>query len=304
MRARAGRAYAITSVVAGLYTLFVILWGAFVRVTGSGAGCGQHWPTCNGNIVPRSDALETLIEVTHRATSGICMLVIVALYLIARVAFPPGHRARLGAKLSLVFIIIEALVGASIVLLEYVADNDSVARAGWMAAHLLNTYLLSGALFMAWWWGKADRAVHLRAPSPARSFLLLASLGIALVSMTGAITALGDTLYPIAEGTPLTDRITGGWMGGHYLARLRVVHPILACTVALYLITAPWNVRGDRARGAAIFVSCAAVVQVSFGAANVALSAPAAMQLGHLFLGLVLWLGIVNFAAETLSDPE
>lgn len=294
----------MTSVIAGIYTLFVILWGAFVRVTGSGAGCGQHWPTCNGDIVPRSDALETLIEVTHRATSGICMLLIVALYLMARYAFPAGHRARLGAKLSLVFVIIEALVGASIVLLEYVADNDSVARAGWMAAHLLNTYLLSGALFLAWWWGRADRAIHIKPPSPARNFFLLASFGIAIVSMTGAITALGDTLYPITEGTPLADRITGGWMGTHYLARLRIVHPVLACTVALYLVTAPWNVRGDRARLAAILVSTAAVVQVVFGVVNVALSAPAAMQLGHLFLGLVLWLCVVNFAAETLSDPQ
>jgi heme A synthase len=300
---RVPRAYAITSVVAGLYTLFVILWGAFVRVTGSGAGCGQHWPTCHGDIIPRSDTLETLIELTHRATSGICMLLIVTLYVVARVTFPQGHRARLGATLSLVFVIIEALVGASIVLLEYVADNDSVARAGWMAAHLLNTYLLSGALFLAWWWGRGDRAIHIRRPSQARNFFVTAAFGIAIVSTTGAITALGDTLYPIVEGTTFADRITGGSMGGHYLARLRTVHPVLACTVALYLSTAPWNVIGDRPSSAALWVTIAAIAQVLFGIANVALSAPAAMQLGHLFLGLVLWLSVVNFAAETLSDP-
>ncbi len=303
MSANRARIYNVYAVTAALYTVFVIIWGAFVRVTGSGAGCGQHWPTCHGEIVPRADTLETLIEVTHRATSGLCMLLIVGLFFLARWAFPKGHRARFGAMLCVVFIIIEALVGASIVLLEYVAYDDSAARAGWMAAHLVNTYLLMAVIFLAWWWGKGDRAILLKTPSPARTFFVLAAAGLFIVSITGAITALGDTLYPIAEGTSLEERITGGEMAGHYLVRLRIVHPVLACAVALYLMITPWNVATDRTRGAATLVSVAAIVQVLFGIANIYMSAPAAMQLGHLFIALAVWLSVVNFAAETMSEP-
>jgi heme A synthase len=303
MNEKRARVYSIYAVITALYTVFVILWGAFVRVTGSGAGCGQHWPTCHGEIIPRAQTLETLIEVTHRATSGLCMLLIVGLYLLARWAFPKGHRSRFGALLCVVFIIIEALVGASIVLLEYVAYDDSAARAGWMALHLVNTYLLMAVVYLAWWWGKGNRAIQLRVSSPARTFFILAAVGIAIVSVTGAITALGDTLYPIAGGTTLSDRITGGEMSGHYLVRLRVVHPVLACTVALYLMTAPWNVATDRTKPAAMLITVAAITQVLFGLANVYLAAPAGMQLGHLFLALVVWLSVVNFAAETMSEP-
>ncbi len=39
-----------------LWNVLVALWGAYVRATGSGAGCGSHWPTCNGEILPRAPA--------------------------------------------------------------------------------------------------------------------------------------------------------------------------------------------------------------------------------------------------------
>ena len=101
----------------------VILWGAFVRVTGSGAGCGSHWPLCNGVMVPRSPTLQTIIEFTHRLTSGLLLLLMLALVFTAFRAFPKGHPARAAAIVSAVFLVVEALVGAGLVLLELVADN-------------------------------------------------------------------------------------------------------------------------------------------------------------------------------------
>ena len=95
-----------------VFNIGVILWGAFVRATGSGAGCGEHWPTCNGEVLPRAERLETLIEFTHRATSGVALLLVVALLVLAIRAFPPRHRARRAAGATMVFMIGEALVGA------------------------------------------------------------------------------------------------------------------------------------------------------------------------------------------------
>ena len=97
------------------YNLVVILWGAYVRATGSGAGCGSHWPLCNGEVIPRAQQVETMIEFTHRLTSGMAMLLVAGLLIWALRAYPKGHQVRTGAWLSAFFIITEALVGAGLV---------------------------------------------------------------------------------------------------------------------------------------------------------------------------------------------
>ncbi|MCB0131087.1 MAG: COX15/CtaA family protein, partial [Caldilineaceae bacterium] len=127
------------------YNIVVILWGAFVRATGSGAGCGSHWPLCNGEILPRATEVETLIEFSHRITSGIALIAVVVLLIWALRSYPRGHRVRRGAQASMFFMFTEALVGAGLVLFEYVAHNVSIARAYWMAGHLMNTFLLLAA---------------------------------------------------------------------------------------------------------------------------------------------------------------
>jgi cytochrome c oxidase assembly protein subunit 15/protoheme IX farnesyltransferase len=120
------------------WNLLVIIWGAFVRASGSGAGCGDHWPLCNGELIPRPEQLETLIEFAHRITSGVALIGVGALVIGAWRTFPAGHRVRKAAGLSGLFIIVEALLGAGLVLLELVAYNVSIARAYWMAGHLVS----------------------------------------------------------------------------------------------------------------------------------------------------------------------
>ncbi|HVR96418.1 MAG TPA: COX15/CtaA family protein, partial [Thermoanaerobaculia bacterium] len=128
------------------YNVAVILWGAAVRATGSGAGCGSHWPLCNGEVLPRSPGVQTIIEFSHRVTSGLALLLVVGLVVFAFRARPRGDAARGAAVLSLLFILSEAAVGAGLVLFEMVAHNQSMARALWMAAHLINTFFLLGVL--------------------------------------------------------------------------------------------------------------------------------------------------------------
>ena len=128
-----------------IYNIFVILWGAYVRATGSGAGCGSHWPTCNGEIIPRADEVETLIEFTHRLTSGLAFLLVLGMLIWALRAYPKGHRVRKASGAAMIFIISESLVGAGLVLFEWVAGNISASRVIVMGPDKKGYWLPEGA---------------------------------------------------------------------------------------------------------------------------------------------------------------
>ncbi|HEX5691237.1 MAG TPA: COX15/CtaA family protein, partial [Roseiflexaceae bacterium] len=98
------------------YNLLVIVWGAYVRASGSGAGCGSHWPLCNGTVLPRAPQIETIVELAHRLTSGLALIAVLGLVVWAVRLWPGSHRVRRGAFASLFFIILEALIGAGLVL--------------------------------------------------------------------------------------------------------------------------------------------------------------------------------------------
>ena len=280
--------------------LFVILWGALVRATGSGAGCGQHWPLCNGEVIPQDPATATLIEFTHRTTSGLALLLVVGLFWWSRRAFPAGHRARRGAAWSLALIGVEALIGAGLVLLELVGRDDSLLRAGYLAAHLLNTFLLLAALALTAHWSGMPPA----APGPrggTAPWLLAFGLGaILVVGMTGAIAALGDTLFPsrsLAEGLR-----ADADPAAHYLVRLRVLHPVLAILAGIYLSAMVWAV--GRARPAALTsrwgraLTLLVLLQLVVGLTNLFLLAPTPLQLVHLLVADLMWIASVVFAAD------
>src|SRR5258707_9486008 len=127
------------------YNVLVILWGALVRATGSGAGCGGHWPLCNGDVLPNVSQIGTVIELTHRLMSGLALILVVAMFAFARKTYPPRHAARRWAAWSLLFILTEARLGAALALLGHVASNESVGRFYSLARHRVNTFL-----FLAW----------------------------------------------------------------------------------------------------------------------------------------------------------
>ncbi len=283
------------------FTLLVILWGAFVRASGSGAGCGSHWPLCNGEVVPRAPALATLIEFTHRATSGVALVLIAALVVGAWRAYPRGDPVRLGAALSALFIVSEALIGAGLVVLEHVASDTSVARGYWVAGHLINTFLLVAALTLTAWWAAGGRPLHLRGQRGLAAALGAALAAVLLLGVSGAITALGDTLFPVAtrsEGTALTFSETA-----HTFVRLRIWHPTLAVAVGIYLgLTAYAAVRTQPAvRPIALALVALYATQLVLGAVNVWLLAPLGLQLAHLLLSDLIWIALVLLSARALA---
>jgi heme A synthase len=286
------------------YNLLVILWGAYVRASGSGAGCGDHWPLCNGVVIPREPAIETIIELTHRLTSGIALLLVVAQLVWARRILPVGTAARRAAHAAMALMLTEALVGAGLVLFQMVADNDSLARAWWLAAHLLNTFLLLAALALVPWYSSG-------APAPRQekfgreSWLLAVGLaGTLLLGMTGAITALGDTLFP---ATSLAEGISQDFSPtAHLLVRLRIVHPTFAVAMAFVLILAAGVAAVRRpARGTkelAKLLIALVVGQLVVGVVNLVLLAPIPLQLLHLLVADSLWICLVLLSAATVGS--
>jgi heme A synthase len=286
------------------YTVFVVLFGAVVRITGSGAGCGQHWPGCQGEVAHLPRSIETAIELTHRLTSGLSIALVIALLALGFRRFPRGHLVRRAATLSLVFMIVEALIGAALVLLRLVGHNDSIARAVVMAAHLVNTSLLTATMAItAWSASRAPASLRLGASSWA---LALGLLGVLLVSVTGAVTALGDTLYPLEATRTLAERVSGT----HFLERLRIVHPVVAVTVSGLLLWAAPRAASRCSRPEVTRLSRAVVglvlLQLAAGVVNVLLSAPGFLQVIHLLLATLVWIALVlltvsHQAAETRS---
>src|ERR1700760_4949214 len=131
------------------YNVLVILWGAVVRATSSGAGCGDHWPLCNGTVLQSNPRLATLIELAHRMSSGLTLPLVLVLLIWTYRATQRGHLARIAAIWATLFTFNEALLGALLVLLRLTADNRSPARAVYLSLHLANTLLLLGALTLA-----------------------------------------------------------------------------------------------------------------------------------------------------------
>lgn len=287
------------------FNLLTILWGAYVRASYSGDGCGSHWPLCNGEVIPAAGAVKTLVEFAHRLSSGVAVLLVVGLVAAAFRVRAKGDRVRRATLAALGFIFVEALVGAALVKFRLVVRDDSAARAFVMSFHLANTFFLLGSLALAAWWSSGAARVRLRGRGSTGLLFCVALVGALFVAATGAVTALGDTLFPartLAEGlrqdlSPAT----------HFLLRLRALHPAIALVVGCYAVmlasyTANF-VRTSRAlRRTSSLLASVFVAQVVVGILNVTLLAPVWLQLTHLFTADLFWIALVLTSAAALAD--
>ena len=280
------------------YTVLVILWGGFVRASGSGAGCGDHWPFCHGEVIPSNPSLNTIVEFGHRVTSGLALPAVLLLTWLVFRTFERGSAVRKAAVASVVFMVLEAAIGAGLVLFEYVEYNPSIARAVWMAGHLTNTFLLLGALTLTAWWAEGGAV-----PRPHRTgfhgLVWLSLLATLVLGAGGAVTALGDTLVLGGGLDPETNPVVATLIGA------RVFHPTMAFVVLAILGA---TVVASREAGPHLVTKGMGVLglfvmQMALGALNVWLEAPIWMQIVHLLVTDLIWIGLVVFASEALAAP-
>ena len=289
-----------------VFTLFVVLWGGYVSASGAGDGCGDEWPLCGELLSPSNgtaDAADTLVEFTHRLTSGLALLAVAGLAAWSRRRFPAGHGARRWAALALLFMVVEALIGAALVIFQWVDMNVSLARALVQPVHLANTYLLMGALACAAWWSGPRRPV---VPGPGRPDRLAAAAlgGLVAVSAFGAAASLASTVFPAQS---FIDGVRSDFASGaHYLIRLRVWHPVAALAFGGYLVWLRRRLRDTHADGAPAPFRWAAAVfaaALTVGVLDALLLAPIALQMTHLFLAHALWLALVGLWLDLRSEP-
>lgn len=307
---RPGRFAAYSWMVLG-YNVLVILWGAVVRATGSGAGCGEHWPLCQGVVIPHAEQIATLIEFSHRATSGIDALLVVGLVWMAFRRYGKGHAVRRYAAASGFFTVTEALVGAALVLFGDVGNNVSTGRVVVLSIHLVNTFMLLASLALTAWVASRQLSADSGAPrphpaAPGKGTYIIYGAGIAgaiTISITGTIAALADTLYPAKS---LAEAFRWDFSGtAAPILHLRIIHPVVAVLVGGYLLvvavltlSSPGPASAKRmARRLAGLV----LLQFVMGAVNIVLLTPVYTQLLHLLVADLIWIVLVLLTAEALG---
>lgn len=285
------------------YNILVILWGALVRATGSGAGCGNHWPLCNGQVVPLSPRIDTIIEFTHRCMTGGATFVVLGLLVWTFRATLKGQAARVAAVASAVLLVNEAILGALLVKLGYVTGNQSMGRVVVLSIHLSNTLLLLGALTLtAVLLGTGQRMGELSLRGARAKWGLIGLAATIVVGVSGSLAALGDTLFPASSLRAAVEQDFAA--GSPLLLRLRGVHPVSAVVAAAFVI---WLVmqarRANKARLANIVLALLGA-QLVLGVADVVLLAPVWMQIVHLLGADLYWVALVTLAAELVWPPS
>jgi heme A synthase len=285
------------------YNVLVILWGAVVRATGSGAGCANDWPLCNGEVIPTPRHIEQLIEYSHRISSALDGFLVILLVFFAFRLYQKGSKVRLWSVLALVFIIIEGLLGRALVVNDWVAGNVSVARAVVVAIHLANTYILLATLAVTAWLAHIDEKITLRRDRLANTLAIVALVLVISFSAMGAGTALGDTLFP--PDSLLSEIQKDLDPASNFLIQLRIIHPVLAILSGGYLLYALNHLKnrglGSRVHRIVNILFVLMVIQGLAGGITILTLAPIYMQITHLLLADTFWITLVILTAEVFT---
>ncbi len=279
------------------YNVLVVLWGALVRATESGAGCGNNWPLCNGVAIPVSPTLHTIIEFTHRQMVTGDVLGVAALLVWTFRASIKGAAARVFAVASTLLLINEAFLGALLVKLGYVTGNRSIGRVVVLSIHLSNTLLLLAALTLTALMLGTEQMWAGLGKVRGRGPMLAGLLATLVVGVSGSLAALGDTLFPAASLSAAMSQDFA--TGSPWLLRVRWVHPASAVVAALFVI---WLVRRAGWTRSWWLVGLLGF-QFALGLADIVLLAPTWMQIVHLLGADLYWIALVLLAA-TVSWPE
>jgi cytochrome c oxidase assembly protein subunit 15 len=291
-----------------LFTLFftvaVIIWGAYVRASGSGAGCGAHWPLCNGVMVPYTARFKTFVEFSHRLSSGALLLLVGGLMAWALKIHPKKSFQQRAAILAFVAVILEALIGALIVLVRMVEQDKSVERVISISLHLSNTLFLLACITCAWLSaGKAKTGWSWRDYEGKRWPLWL-TIGFVLLAGLGAVAALGDTLFP--PTSVLATMLRDFSDTSHLSERVRILHPVLAVSwvgAFAYWLGGAWEKKAVRKPLGQLVLSLAAL-NLLLGLCNIAFLAPLPLQMLHLTVANALWIAFVALLFSAVPQLE
>jgi heme a synthase len=286
------------------WNIAVVLWGAYVRATGSGAGCGNRWPLCDGDVVGTSANGQTIVEFTHRVTSVVSLLMVTGLVVWCWRVTKKGDWARYSAVLAAALLANEALLGAALVLLKHVGNDQSVGRLFFLCLHFGNTLLLLATLSLtANWLSNGSRSFTLIGKWRQVSSIGLGLLATVVTGITGAVTALADSLFP---STSLASSLAQDFSSGTpALLRVRLLHPTVATIAACYVLWVIWRISTGRNRfsRSAIALIILLFVQVGIGMTNVLLLVPVWLQIAHLFVADALWILLVLASADLVLEP-
>lgn len=291
------------------YSLCVILWGYFLRISESGDGCGTDWPLCSGEVVPAGGGFPTWVEFTHRASSGLALVLVVVLAVLAFRRFGRGHPVRLAALASVLFTVTESLFGAVLVVFGWVAEDVSTGRVLIRPFHVTNTFLLMGALGLTAWWTSRGVARITWPGSPQSRRFLAAAAGLLALAATGSWTGLAGTAFPAAS---IVAGLAQYLDPGHFLIYLRMAHPVVAVLALVLLVRATGMPTGLGAEGVrrplTRLVWVLGAAQPAVGTLTVLLLHPTGLRLLHLALADFLWLATLLLWSTHLEggagEPE
>ena len=278
-----------------LLSILSILAGAFVRATGSGDGCGATWPTCKGKIIPGLSDTSELIEFSHRSVSGVLLIVTLIIFIKTR-KFQKDSLVRTVTNYLTFFVIFEALIGAVIVIFEWVGLNSSLPRIIAVPIHLVNTFGLLGCYAILY--KILDENIKEINSMFNKNFIFISSLFF-LSGATGSIAALADVLFPSAsfiEGFLADfDRTS------EVLTRLRILHPIVSSALSLILyvysirINKKYNIRVKPLQ-TLIFVA------VFLGFLNVLSNIILPLSILHLAIADFLWISYIYVSIDIVKN--
>ena len=264
------RRFATLAWIAAACAYLLIVLGAVVRISGSGMGCGDHWPLCNGHLFPPLNEIPTVIEWSHRLVAGLVTILVAGLVVLDwRRTWP-----------ALALLILQIILGA-------VTVKTGLTPA-LVILHLATAMLLLAALLIA---VRGDPSSPGLRPGSAVLLALtfITVLFGALTANLGAMASCGG--FPLCNGQIIPH--------AGPLAAIHWTHRLLAYTLAGYLV---WWVVRSKERRAWILLSIV-VLQIAIAATMIALGFPGALQAAHAAVGAGVWGAIVIAAVRPAADP-
>ena len=274
-----------------LLSIASILAGAFVRATGSGDGCGATWPTCKGKIIPSLSDTSELIEFSHRSVSGVLLIVTLIIFAKTR-KFQKDSLVRIVTNYLTFFVIFEALIGAVIVIFEWVGLNSSLPRIIAVPIHLVNTFGLLGSYAILYKILQDDLQNIKNMFN--KNFLLISSLFL-LSGATGSITALADVLFP---STSFVEGFLADFdRTSEVLTRLRILHPIISSTLSIVLYVYATGIR-KKYNVSVKPLKILILIAVFLGVINVLSNIVLPLSILHLAIADFLWISYIYVSID------